>query len=143
MKGYQLNHLEWWKLEHKMNGQSYGQGNEFGTRRKATDLTGRLRTLAPRSFRKQGRHYMDEISPEDIASEIMGISRAAYREADVALALWKKEVAKVEAAQEALDAWNKKASCERNRNKPEVPEMPTRPSDSIKILDRVKSFMQL
>jgi hypothetical protein len=126
-----------------MTGQSYSESNQAGTRRRAMDKTGRVRTLAPRSFRKQGRHYMDEISSEDIAVSIMGISRDEYRQADVAVDLWKKEVTKVNAAQEALDAWNKKAPCERLGKEPKVPDMPDTPRSSIDILDRVSKFMQL
>jgi len=57
------------KLESKMakTGKSIGEGLPFGKRRTALDNTGKVRVLAPRYFRKMGRHYMDDVTDSEIA----------------------------------------------------------------------------
>jgi hypothetical protein len=50
-----------------MHGTSCTESNPMGTRRKARDTSGTLRVLAPRHFRKLGRHYMDDVTDFEIA----------------------------------------------------------------------------
>ena len=52
-------------MEH---GKSRTASNEFGSRRKALDMYGNMHVLAPRHFRKMGRHYMDDVSDEEIGT---------------------------------------------------------------------------
>lgn len=56
-------------MEH---GKSVSVENKLGVRRKALDFTGKQRVLAPRHFRKLGRHYMDDVTDGEIASVYYG-----------------------------------------------------------------------
>ncbi len=85
-------------------GKSIGDGLPFGTRRTALDNTGKVRVLAPRYFRKMGRHYMDDVTDHEIAKVYFGIDLAEMeRVSKKAVQTAKGQVTRLTAKLDALE----------------------------------------
>lgn len=56
-------------MEH---GKSASQNLPMGSRRKALGTDGTMHVLAPKHFRKLGRHYMEDVTDEEIAKVYFG-----------------------------------------------------------------------
>lgn len=61
-------------------GKSVSQEHPFGVRRQALDENGYTKILAPRHFRKLGRHYMDDVTDDELASVYFGVSHFSEME---------------------------------------------------------------
>lgn len=80
------------------SGKSYGNDNQFGSRRKAYDKTTKtMRVLAPRSIRKTTKkHYMDDVEDFEIGHHIFGFSSDEIKDARKNLVLLSADIAKVQ-----------------------------------------------
>jgi hypothetical protein len=61
------------------SGRSSVQEKVMGTRRLALDKNEKkMRVLAPRHFRKMGRHYLDDVTDVEIGSFYLGFSKSDF-----------------------------------------------------------------